>query len=386
MENSNTFFKKYDQGFENHKIELIGLSKEKLKDQLLNIGLPEFRLSQIWSWIYRFGLTEFKEMKNLSKPLREDLDKIFKINRLEISKEFISKDGTVKWLIRLQDGNEIETVWIPDQGRGTLCISSQVGCTLTCKFCHTGTQRLVRNLLPSEIVGQVMIAMDYLSDWPSSRENRLLSNIVLMGMGEPLFNYENVKNSIKIIMDASGISLSRRRITLSTSGIVPEIKKCGEDLGVNLAISLHATNDELRNELVPINKKYNLKSLIKSVKEYSTISNSRRVTWEYVMLNGINDSLMDAKNLIKLISGIPSKVNLIPFNEWPLAPYECSKKQDIDKFAKVLQKAGYASPIRTPRGRDVMAACGQLKSISKKLPKKITQINSSNSESNVYSS
>ena len=359
---------------ENKKIALIGLSKDEIKDELKKLNLPSFRLSQIWSWIYRFGSTNFHEMKNLSKELRKDIEKVFNINRLNVSTKHVSIDHTVKWLIKLEDGNEVETVWIPEPGRGTLCISSQVGCTLTCKFCHTGTQRLVRNLTSSEIVGQVMLAMDYLNDWPASRENRILSNIVLMGMGEPLFNYDNIKKALKIIMDDSGISLSRRRITLSTSGIVPEIKKCGEELGVNLAISLHATNDELRNELVPINKKYNLNSLVDAVKGYANISNSRRVTWEYVMLKGINDSLDDAKNLVKLIEGIPSKINLIPFNEWPLAPYQCSEKNVIEKFARVLMKSGYASPIRTPRGRDVMAACGQLKSISKKIPKKIIKI------------
>ena len=371
MENNNIFF-------HNNRIELVGLSKEEINDELRKLNLQRFRLTQIWSWIYRFGISNFHEMDNISKDLRKDLEKIFKVGRLNIASKHISIDNTVKWLIKLEDGNEVETVWIPEPGRGTLCISSQVGCTLTCKFCHTGTQRLVRNLTSAEIVGQVMLAMDYLKDWPSSRENRKLSNIVLMGMGEPLFNYENIKKALKIIMDDSGISLSRRRITLSTSGIVPEIKKCGDELGVNLAISLHATNDKLRNELVPINKKYNLDSLINAVRGYANISNSRRVTWEYVMLKGINDSLDDAKNLVKLIKGIPSKINLIPFNEWPYAPYQCSEKNVIDKFASLLMKSGYASPIRTPRGRDVMAACGQLKSISKKTPKKLMKIQENN--------
>ena len=353
----------------NLKTNLLGLTKAEIKLLLNKINLPNFRASQIWNWIYRSGTTDFNEMTNISKGLRYLLSKNFNIWRPKISSTHQSQDGTIKWLLRLDDGNEVETVWIPDEERGTLCISSQVGCTLTCKFCHTGTQRLVRNLSSSEIVGQVMLAMDQLKDWPSASENRLLTSIVLMGMGEPLFNYENVKKALEIIMDHSGISLSRRRITLSTSGIVPEIKKCGDDLGVNLAISLHATNDNLRNELVPINKKYDIKQLLDAVRSYARISNSRRVTWEYVMLKGVNDTAQDAKNLVKLIKGIPSKINLIPFNEWPCSPYECSEEDSINNFAKIIMKAGYASPIRTPRGRDVMAACGQLKSLSIKQKK-----------------
>ena len=353
----------------NSKTNLLGLSKTELKLILVKNNLPKFRADQLWNWIYRSGTTNFDFMTNISKDLRVKLSSLFYIWRPKILTSNKSEDGTIKWLLKLDDGNEIETVWIPDDERGTLCISSQVGCTLTCKFCHTGTQRLVRNLTSSEIVGQVMLAMDEIKDWPSASENRLLTSIVLMGMGEPLYNYENVKNAIEIIMDHSGISLSKRRITLSTSGIVPEIKKCGDDLGVNLAISLHATNNDLRNELVPINKKYNIKQLLDAVRAYATISNSRRVTWEYVMLKGVNDTIDDAKNLVELIKGIPSKINLIPFNEWPCSPYECSETEDIKKFSKVIMKAGYASPIRTPRGRDVMAACGQLKSLSKKLRK-----------------
>ena len=353
----------------NPKTNLLGLTKAEIKSLLNKINLPNFRASQIWNWIYRSGTVDFNEMTNISKDLRSLLSQNFNIWRPKISSTYQSQDGTIKWLLKLDDGNEVETVWIPDEERGTLCISSQVGCTLTCKFCHTGTQRLVRNLSSSEIVGQVMLAMDQLKDWPSASENRLLTSIVLMGMGEPLFNYENVKKALEIIMDHSGISLSRRRITLSTSGIVPEIKKCGDDLGVNLAISLHATNDNLRNELVPINKKYDIKQLLDAVRSYARISNSRRVTWEYVMLKGINDTAEDAKNLVKLIKGIPSKINLIPFNEWPCSPYECSEEDSINSFAKIIMKAGYASPIRTPRGRDVMAACGQLKSLSIKQKK-----------------
>ena len=353
----------------NSKTNLLGLSKTELKLILVKNNLPKFRADQLWNWIYRSGTTNFDYMTNISKDLRAKLSNLFYIWRPKILTSNKSEDGTIKWLLKLDDGNEIETVWIPDDERGTLCISSQVGCTLTCKFCHTGTQRLVRNLTSSEIVGQVMLAMDEIKDWPSASENRLLTSIVLMGMGEPLYNYENVKNAIEIIMDHSGISLSKRRITLSTSGIVPEIKKCGDDLGVNLAISLHATNNDLRNELVPINRKYDIKQLLDAVREYATISNSRRVTWEYVMLKGVNDTIDDAKNLVELIKGIPSKINLIPFNEWPCSPYECSESEDIKNFSKVIMKAGYASPIRTPRGRDVMAACGQLKSLSKKLKK-----------------
>ena len=353
----------------NSKTNLLGLTKAEIKSLLNKINLPNFRASQIWNWIYRSGTIDFNEMTNISKDLRSILLQNFNIWRPKISSTHQSQDGTIKWLLKLDDGNEVETVWIPDEERGTLCISSQVGCTLTCKFCHTGTQRLVRNLSSSEIVGQVMLAMDQLKDWPSASENRLLTSIVLMGMGEPLFNYENVKKALEIIMDHSGISLSRRRITLSTSGIVPEIKKCGDDLGVNLAISLHATNDNLRNELVPINKKYDIKQLLDAVRSYARISNARRVTWEYVMLKGVNDTAQDAKNLVKLIKGIPSKINLIPFNEWPCSPYECSEEDSINNFAKIIMKAGYASPIRTPRGRDVMAACGQLKSLSIKKTK-----------------
>ena len=353
----------------NPKTNLLGLTEAEIRSLLNKINLPNFRANQIWNWIYRSGTVNFNEMTNISKELRYLLSKNFNIWRPKISSTQKSLDGTIKWLLKLDDGNEVETVWIPDEERGTLCISSQVGCTLTCKFCHTGTQRLVRNLSSSEIVGQVMLAMDQLKDWPSASGNRLLTSIVLMGMGEPLFNYENVKKALEIIMDHSGISLSRRRITLSTSGIVPEIKKCGDDLGVNLAISLHATNDNLRNELVPINKKYDIKQLLDAVRSYARISNSRRVTWEYVMLKGVNDTAIDAKNLVKLIKGIPSKINLIPFNEWPCSPYECSEEDSINNFAKIIMKAGYASPIRTPRGRDVMAACGQLKSLSIKQKK-----------------
>ena len=353
----------------NLKVDLLGLSKSDIVKILIKHNLPKFRASQLWNWIYRSGVSDFNLMSNISKDLQRNLSETFFISRPLIASSKISDDGTIKWLLKLNDGNEIETVWIPDKKRGTLCISSQVGCTLTCKFCHTGTQRLVRNLTSAEIVGQVMLAMDELNDWPSASENRYLTSIVLMGMGEPLYNYENVKTALEIIMDHAGISLSRRRITLSTSGIIPEIEKCGKDLGVNLAISLHATEDKLRDKLVPINKKYNIKKLLEAVRSYATISNARRVTWEYVMLKGVNDNIKDAQNLVNLIKGIPSKINLIPFNTWPCSPYECSSKTEINNFAKIIMKAGYASPIRTPRGRDVMAACGQLRSLSVKLKK-----------------
>ena len=371
MEDNKSFKTNETNGINNSnpkKIELLGLPKVELDNLLKDLGLPAFRSNQIWHWIYRAGLTSFVKMTNLSKNLRNELQSKFSISRPLVSKQMISEDGTVKWLFKLFDGNEIETVWIPESDRGTLCVSSQVGCTLTCKFCHTGTQKLVRNLNSEEILAQVVFAMDYINDWPAAKENRRLTNIVLMGMGEPLFNYKNVKDALEIIMNHSGISISRRRITLSTSGIVPEIHKCGEELGVNLAISLHATNDLLRDELVPINKKYNIQTLLNAVRSYPTLSNARRVTWEYVMLKGINDDIKDAKKLVKLIEGIPSKINLIPFNEWPCAPYECSEQNDIDRFARVIMDAGFASPIRTPRGRDVMAACGQLKSFSERKP------------------
>jgi 23S rRNA (adenine2503-C2)-methyltransferase len=277
-----------------------------------------------------------------------------------------SSDGTIKWLLRFPDGHEAETVYIPEKDRGTLCISSQVGCTLTCSFCHTGTQKLVRNLTAGEICGQVLLAMDELGDWPAAKPERRLTNIVLMGMGEPLFNYENVAKAMKIIMSGEGVGISKRRITLSTSGVVPEIERAGEELGVNLAISLHAVRDELRDELVPINRKYNLAKLIEACRTYPGLSNARRITWEYVMLDGVNDSDADCAALLKLIKGIPSKINLIPFNPWPGSPYVCSNDERIEAFATKVLKAGYASPVRKPRGRDILAACGQLKSASER--------------------
>ena len=305
-------------------------------------------------------------MSDLGKPVREQFAAMFSLDRPTVTRRLQSTDGTIKWLLRFADGNEAETVFIPDNDRGTLCISSQVGCTLTCSFCHTGTQKLVRNLTAAEICGQVMLAMDELGDWPAGRPERRLTNIVLMGMGEPLFNYDNVVTAMRIIMSGEGVGLSKRRITLSTSGVVPEIIRCGGDLGVNLAISLHAVRDELRDELVPINRKYPLAELIEACRNYPGLSNARRITWEYVMLDGVNDSDEDCAALLKLIKGIPSKLNLIPFNPWPGSPYECSADERIEAFAAKVLKAGYASPVRTPRGRDILAACGQLKSASER--------------------
>lgn len=350
-------------------IDLTGCDSDDLNHAVKALGLPSFRAKQIWRWVWRHGLTRFDDMTDLGKPVRELLSDQMIITRPTISSRQKSTDGTIKWLLRFADGNEAEAVYIPDEDRGTLCVSSQVGCTLTCTFCHTGTQRLVRNLTVAEITGQVLIAMDELGEWPATHDGRRLTNIVMMGMGEPLFNYDNVSKALKIIMSGEGIGLSKRRITLSTSGIVPEIMRCGEDLGVNLAISLHATNDELRDVLVPINRKYPLKTLIQACRDYPVLSNARRITWEYVMLDGVNDSDEEARCLVKLIKGIPSKINLIPFNPWPGSGYERSTNDRIDCFAAIVMKAGYASPIRTPRGEDILAACGQLKTSSERFRK-----------------
>mgnify|MGYP002053149081 FL=1 len=348
------------------KVNLLGLSQAALEAEITALGLPKFRAGQLWRWVWRHGLTNFAEMSDLGKPVRERLTELFSADRPAVSRRLQSVDGTIKWLLRFADGNEAEAVYIPDKERGTLCISSQVGCTLTCSFCHTGTQKLVRNLTVDEICGQVLLAMDELGDWPAGKPNRRLTNIVLMGMGEPLFNYENVAEAMRIIMSGEGVALSKRRITLSTSGVVPEIKRCGEELGVNLAISLHAVRDKLRDELVPINRKYPLAALIDACRNYPGLSNARRITWEYVMLDGVNDSDEDCRALLSLIKGIPSKLNLIPFNPWPGSPYICSSDERIEAFAKRVLKAGYASPVRTPRGRDILAACGQLKSASER--------------------
>ena len=349
------------------RADLIGLSREALEEVLAGLGLPKFRAKQVWKWIYHWGYTDFAEMTNLAKPLRAQLAEHFRLSRPEVVTVQESVDGTIKWLIRFEDGNEAETVFIPEEDRGTLCVSSQVGCTLTCSFCHTGTQRLVRNLTPGEIVGQVLMALDHLNGFPTGLPERKLTNIVMMGMGEPLYNLDNVSTALKIVMDNEGIALSKRRITLSTSGVVAHMERCGEELGVNLAISLHATIDDVRDILVPINKKWPIKELLDACRTYPGVNNARRITFEYVMIEGINDSLADAKRLVKLIEGIPAKINLIPFNPWPGSNYICSSDEKIEKFAQVVLKAGYASPVRSPRGRDILAACGQLKSESQKL-------------------
>ena len=370
---------------------LVGLTRANLKKALVIVGTPEkqlnMRVNQIWQWIYEKGIRDFDKMSNLAKAYQTLLKNQFVLEIPKVVKKHVSEDGTRKYLIRIEGGNEIETVYIPEKDRGTLCISSQVGCTLTCPFCHTGTQRLVRNLTTAEIVGQILVARDDLNEWPVQgaprNETRLLSNIVLMGMGEPLYNFENVRDALKIAMDPEGISLSRRRITLSTSGIVPEIAKTAKEIGCLLAISFHATTNEVRDKLVPINKKWNIEVLLDALKNYPKLSNSERITFEYVMLKGINDSDADARRLVKLIQGIPAKINLIPFNEWPGAPYQRSDWNRITDFAHIIYKAGYASPIRTPRGEDIMAACGQLRSESEKKRKsdrkKGTAISSLNS-------
>ena len=357
------------------KPNLIGLSREELREVFKKVGVPErqinMRVKQLWNWIYFRGKRNFHEMTNLAKSLQNSLNENYQIDIPKIVKKDVSADGTRKYLVRILGLHEVEVVYIPEPGRGTLCISSQVGCTLSCSFCHTGTQRLVRNLTSSEIIGQVMLAKDDLDEWPSDiktlePKSRLLSNIVLMGMGEPLYNFENVRDAMRIAMDPEGISLSRRRITLSTSGVVPEISRTASEIGCLLAVSFHATTDEIRNKLVPINKKWNISTLIKSLKEYPKLSNSERITFEYVMLKGINDSDQDAHRLIKLIKGIPAKINLIPFNEWPGSPYQRSDWLRIKAFSDIIHNAGYASPIRKPRGEDIMAACGQLKSATER--------------------
>jgi 23S rRNA (adenine2503-C2)-methyltransferase len=350
---------------------LIGLSPDELRAALVSAGIPaksaSMRVNQLWNWIYVHGARDFASMTNLAKDFRAVLSASFNLARPEVVTEQISTDGTRKWLLRTGAGIEFETVFIPEPGRGTLCVSSQVGCTLNCRFCHTGTQKLVRNLTPAEIVGQLMIARDSLGDWPSTAPGRRVTNVVMMGMGEPLYNFDNVKAALAIVADGDGLALSRRRITLSTAGVVPMIARAGEEIGSSLAISLHAVRDEIRDVIVPINKKYPLAELIEACRNYPGVSNARRITFEYVMLKGVNDSLADARALVQLIKGIPAKINLIPFNPWPGAPYECSDWSQIEKFAEVVNRAGYASPVRTPRGRDIMAACGQLKSESVKL-------------------
>ncbi|MDE4141248.1 MULTISPECIES: 23S rRNA (adenine(2503)-C(2))-methyltransferase RlmN [Rhodobacterales] len=367
---------------EGGKINLVGLTREQMRAALIEHGTPEkqakMRVGQIWQWIYQWGKRDFAEMTNLAKAYRAQLAEHFEIAIPEMVSKQVSSDGTRKYLVRIAGGHEVEVVYIPEEGRGTLCISSQVGCTLTCSFCHTGTQKLVRNLTAGEIVGQVMMARDDLEEWPvpgaPKDETRLLSNIVLMGMGEPLYNFENVRDAMKIAMDPEGISLSRRRITLSTSGVVPEIARTAEEIGCLLAVSFHATTDEVRNKLVPINKRWNIEALLNALRDYPRLTNSERITFEYVMLKDVNDSDEDAHRLVELIKGIPAKVNLIPFNEWPGAPYKRSSNNRIHAFANIIYQAGYASPIRTPRGEDILAACGQLKSATERARKSRKQI------------
>ena len=363
---------------------IVGLSRKVLTDVLADVGVAEkqrrMRMRQLWHWMYNRGVTDFSVMTDISKDMQRKLDEAFVMARPEVVTEQISSDGTRKWLLRLAPDergarHEIETVYIPEEDRGTLCISSQVGCTLTCTFCHTGTQKLVRNLTAGEIAGQIMLARDKIKDWPADLEvnktppssGRYVTNVVLMGMGEPLYNFDNVKDAIDIASDGEGLSLSKRRITLSTSGVVPEIVRAGAEIGSSLAISLHGTTDEIRNKLVPLNKKYPIAELMEACRNYPIASNARRITFEYVMLKGVNDTKEDAKRLVQLLKGIPAKVNLIPFNPWPGTVYECSTWDVIEAFAEILNNAGYASPVRTPRGRDIMAACGQLKSESQKV-------------------
>ena len=367
------------------RIPIVGLTREALIEALHEIGVPQkqckMRANQLWYWLYVRGATGFDEMTNISKDLRAKMNEHFTTDRPELISEQVSSDGTRKWLFRFPSRGagkpvDIETVYIPEEGRGTLCVSSQVGCTLTCTFCHTGTQKMVRNLTAGEIVSQVLVARERLGDIPAMaitkgaivpKEGRAVSNVVMMGMGEPLYNYDNVRDAMLIMADGEGISLSKRRITLSTSGVVPQIAQIGEETGVSLAISLHAVNDELRDVLVPINKKYPIKELLDACRNYPGLSNARRITFEYVMLKGVNDSLDDAKALVKMLKGIPAKINLIPFNPWPDTEYECSDWEQIETFADVVNHGGYASPIRTPRGSDILAACGQLKSESERL-------------------
>jgi 23S rRNA (adenine2503-C2)-methyltransferase len=365
---------------------LVGMSRATLGDALRAAGVPDrqvkMRVRQLWHWLYVRGTQDFDEMTSVSKELRAVLAQHYTLLRPEVVAEQTSRDGTRKWLLRLpgehvgERPHEVECVYIPETDRGTLCVSSQVGCTLTCSFCHTGTQRLVRNLTPGEIVGQVMVARDRLADWPRARPadqgpgingGRLVSNVVMMGMGEPLYNFAAVRDALLVVADGDGLGISKRRITLSTSGVVPQIARCGAEIGVMLAVSLHAVRDELRDELVPLNRKYPIRELLEACRGYPGLSNARRITFEYVMLKGVNDSLDDARALVRLLRGIPAKINLIPFNPWPGSRYECSDWDQIEKFSEIVFNAGYASPVRTPRGRDILAACGQLKSASEKL-------------------
>ena len=367
---------------EGGRINLIGLTRDQVLAALLAAGTPagqaKMRLGQLWQWVYYWGIRDFAQMTNLAKEYRALLAEHFVVELPEVVTRQVSADGTRKYLVRITGGHEVEVVYIPETDRGTLCISSQVGCTLTCSFCHTGTQKLVRNLTAGEIVGQVMLARDDLGEWPvkgqPKPDGRLISNVVLMGMGEPLYNFDNVRDAMRVVMDDEGIALGRRRITLSTSGVVPEIARTATEIGCLLAVSFHATTDEVRDRLVPVNKKWNIATLLDALRAYPGLSNSERITFEYVMLDGVNDSREDAHRLVELLRGIPAKVNLIPFNEWPGAPYKRSSGNRIHAFADIIHNAGYASPIRTPRGEDIMAACGQLKSESQKQRKSAQKV------------
>src|SRR5437588_1494273 len=359
------------QALSSERRNLVGLSRTELAAEMAGFGAEPFRARQLWHWIYHRGVTDFAVMTSLAKGFRERLAERYELRRPEISRALASLDGTRKWLLRFDDAQEIETVHIPESDRGTLCVSSQVGCTLNCTFCHTGTQRLVRNLGAAEIVAQIMVARDALGEWPSPPTDRQLTNIVLMGMGEPLYNYENVAAAVKIVMDPEGLAVSRRKITLSTAGVVPMMARVGAELGVNLAVSLHAVSDDLRDQLVPLNRKYPIRELLDACRTYPGSSNARRITFEYVMLKGVNDSPAEARELVRLLRGIPAKVNLIPFNPWPGTPYECSSDKAIKAFSDIVFEAGYSAPVRTPRGRDILAACGQLKSDSVKLRKTV---------------
>jgi 23S rRNA (adenine2503-C2)-methyltransferase len=354
------------------RVELVGLSKDRTREAFAAAGLEpkqaKLRAKQVWHWIYNRGVSDFTAMSDIAKPQRGWFAERFVISRPEVVEAQISSDGTRKWLLRTHDGHDFEMVFIPDADRGTLCVSSQVGCTLNCRFCHTGTMALVRNLEPAEIVGQVMLARDALGEWPSQPEGRMLTNIVMMGRGEPLYNFDNVRDALRIVMDGDGLGLSKRRITLSTSGVVPMMARCGEEIGVNLAVSLHATNKPVRDEIVPLNRKYGLEELLAACAAYPGASNARRITFEYVMLKDKNDSDEDARELVRLIRKykLPAKVNLIPFNPWPGAVYECSNPERIRRFSEIVFEAGISAPVRTPRGRDIDAACGQLKTAAQK--------------------
>ncbi len=343
---------------------LAGLGRAELEAEVRALGEPDFRARQLWHWIYHQGARDFDAMTTLSKGFRARLAANYTLDRPQAVSAQVSVDGTRKWLLRLADGQEVETVYIPEDDRGTLCVSAQVGCTLTCRFCHTGTQALVRNLSAAEIVGQILTALDDIGDWPRTREGRRVTNLVMMGMGEPLYNFDNVAAAIRIVLDDEGLAISKRKITLSTAGVVPLIERCGAELGVGLAVSLHAVRDSLRDELVPLNRKYPIAELLAACRAYPGAHNARRITFEYVMLDGVNDSEADARELARLLGDLPAKVNLIPFNPWPGAPYQCSSQRAIARFAKILNDAGLSAPVRVSRGQDIMAACGQLKSAS----------------------